>query len=108
MPQPRRYETRAQQQAAYRQRCKRVQTEMLSQKGLPPMPAISAMPGKARWRAALEQARCLTAQTASEMQNYYYDRSEQWKESPRGEELEEKIAALEEIADQLQDAANNS
>ena len=59
MPQPRKYENRAAQQAAYRTRQGRSQQELLSLKGLPPLPAIPTLPGQARWRAMIVQAQTL-------------------------------------------------
>jgi hypothetical protein len=62
------------------------------------------MPGTARWRAALEYARELLAQTASEMQGYYDDRSDRWQESEQAENLLERIETLEDLSDQVQEA----
>lgn len=50
MPQPRKYASRAQQQAAYRQRRALSEAQHLAQKGLPPLPAA---PDDA-WECALE------------------------------------------------------
>ena len=41
--------------------------------------------------------------TLSRMQDYYEDRSESWQESQRGEEHQEKIAAVEAVLEALQD-----
>lgn len=103
MPQPRLYRSRAEQQAAYRQRTKRAQEDLLRKRGLPVLPAIPTMPGNARWRAALEQARTLLEQTAQEMQDYHDDRSEQWQESDQASNLMERVEAVEQVADQIQD-----
>jgi len=59
MPQPKKYATRAEQQAAYRQRRGVSERELLAQKGLPTLPAIPTLPGQARWRAMLTQAQML-------------------------------------------------
>lgn len=102
MPQARKYETRAAQQAAYRARQARAQRDLLAQKGLPALPAIPSMPGHARWNAMIAQAHRLLCEAAEEMQRYYDDRSEPWQESPKAEELLANVEQLQEIADQLQ------
>jgi len=104
MPQPRKYESRAAQQAAYRKRQARSQQELLAQKGLPPLPAIPTMPGQARWSAMIAQAQTLLSYATEEMQAYHDDRSEQWQEGPRAEELLAKLEHLEQTMSQLQDA----
>jgi hypothetical protein len=106
MPQPRLYQTRAEQQAAYRRRLKSVQADLTGQKGLPPLPAIPSMPGKARWRAAMEHAYALLEQTVKEMQHYYDNRSEQWRESPKADDLQEQIDNIQDFAGQLQETAS--
>ena len=103
MPQPRKYETRAEQQAAYRKRQVRSQHELLSRKGLPPLPAIPSMPGSARLRAIIQQAHILLSEAADEMRCYHDDRSEQWQESDRAEELLARIDHLQETVSELQD-----
>jgi hypothetical protein len=103
MPQPRKYETRAQQQAAYRKRRILSERELLAQKGLPPMPAIPTMPGNARWSAMIVQAHSLLTQAADEIQDYHDDRSEAWQEGTKAEELLGKLEKLQEAIDQLQD-----
>ena len=70
MPQPRKYATRALQQAAYRKRQLRSQEELLSLKNLPSLPAIATIPGAVRWRAMLAQSRLLLSAAAEEMQSY--------------------------------------
>lgn len=103
MPQPRKYETRAQQQAAYRKRQALSQQALLSQKGLPPLPAIPTMPGHARWSAMIAQAQTLLSAAAEEMQTYHDARSEPWQESSKAEELLTKLERLQENVAQLQD-----
>ena len=101
MPQPRKYATRAEQQLAYRQRCQQARTAELSAKGLPPLPAIATLPGWPRWNASLKAAHERLACTLNEMQHYYADRSEDWQESERGEEHQERIDSLETVLDAL-------
>jgi hypothetical protein len=103
MPQPRKYETRAQQQAAYRKRQALSQQELLSHKGLPSLPAIPTMPGNARWNAMIAQAQALLSAAAEEMQTYHDARSDPWQESSKAEELLAKLERLQEGVAQLQD-----
>jgi hypothetical protein len=105
MPQPRKYANRAQQQAAYRKRRALAEGQRLAQKGLPPLPAIPTMPGSARWRTMLAQARMLLSEAAQEMQTYHDDRSESWQQSERAEELLGRMQQLEELIDQLEGLA---
>jgi hypothetical protein len=102
MPQPRKYANRADQQAAYRQRRIASDRQLLAQKGLPPLPAIPTMPGNARWRAMIAQAHLLISEAVVEMQDYHDDRSEQWQDSTKAEDLLAKLERLQETMDQLQ------
>ena len=101
MPQPRKYQTRAEQQAAYRKRRTTSERELLAHKGLPPLPAIPTIPGDARWRAMIEQAHVLLSEAADEMQCYHDDRSEAWQEGAKAEELLARLEQLQETAAQL-------
>ena len=103
MPQPRKYQSRAEQQAAYRRRCAAARNTHSQAKGLPALPPIPAMPGTARWRAAARMARDLLATICDEMQTYAADRSEQWQESERADEFAERLAAIEEVRNTLDD-----
>ena len=102
MPQPRKYGTRAEQQAAYRKRRITSDRELLARKGLPPLPAIPTIPGNARWSAMIEQAHTLLSTAIDEMQNYHDDRSEQWQDSDKAEDLLSKVEQLQETMSQLQ------
>ena len=86
MPQVRKYESRAEQQAAYRQRKILAEQAALSQKNLPPLPTIPSMPGHARWKAMLLLAHQLLSGAAAEMQDYHVDRTEQCRAAPRKRE----------------------
>lgn len=103
MPQPRKYATRAQQQAAYRQRCAATQSKVLAQKGLPLLPAIPSMPGTARWNAMVEHACQLLSDAIEEMKDYHYYRTERWQASFTGEEFLEKVEHLKRIRARLED-----
>jgi hypothetical protein len=101
MPQPRKYTNRAQQQAAYRKRCASALRTQMQAKGLPALPPTPAMPGTARWRAAVRMAQELLTSVCDEMQVYADDRSEEWQESERAEELNERQSGIEHIRDAL-------
>ncbi len=99
MPTPRQYATRADRQRAYRQRQSQARTDEQAAKGLPPLPAIPTMPGKARWEAMRDQAATLLETIRDEMQAYHDDRTEQWQESEKGEEFTTKMEAVTELAE---------
>ena len=102
MPQPRKYVNRAQQQAAYRIRKVSADRQLLAQKGLPHLPAITTIPGNIRWRTMIQRARILLAEAAAEMQTYHDDRSEQWQESPAAESLLARLEQVQESLEQLE------
>lgn len=101
MPQPRKYESRAQQQAAYRNRCAAALNAQRQAKGLPALPPIPAMPGTARRRAAVSVARDLLTGVCDEMQSYADDRSEGWQESESAGEFTDRLTGIEEVRDAL-------
>jgi hypothetical protein len=103
LPQLRKYVNRAAQQAAYRKRQAHAQQILLASKGLPALPAIPTMPSNARWQAMIDQAHTLLCDAAEEMQSYHDDRSEQWQEGDKAEELLARIEQVQEKADQLLD-----
>jgi len=100
-------ETQRAQIAARQQRfrCRQADARRAEQlaKGLPALPAIPTMPGNARWSAMIEQAHALLSEAVVEMQNYHDDRSEQWQDSAKAEDLLAKLERLEETMAQLQD-----
>jgi hypothetical protein len=102
MPQPRKYANRAAQQAAYRKRQAHEQQRLMASKGLPLLPAISTIPGHARWNAMLLQAHTLLTDAADEMQEYHDDRSEEWQESEKAEAMLERVDLFQEAAEQIQ------
>jgi hypothetical protein len=102
MPQPRMHTSHAARQATYRRRQEQARAEQLRNRGLPPLPAIAAMPGSARWTGAISHAICLLTGVVSEMENYFIDRSEQWRESDRGETHQQRIEAVQEIINELE------
>lgn len=101
MPQPRKYASPAERQAAYRIRCERTRQNQASVKGLPCLPALATMPGWPRWKATFRMAHDLIDGAVSEMQDYYDDRSDAWQESERGEDHQERIASVEAVLEAL-------
>lgn len=103
MPQPRKYANRAAQQAEYRKRQAGAQRRLLESKGLPLLPAISTIPGHARWTAMIVQAQTLLTDAADEMQEYHDDRSEEWQDSAKAEAMLERVELLHEAAEQIRE-----
>jgi len=101
MPQQRKHNTNAARQQAYRARCEQARHHSLAAKGLPSLPVIASLPGWARWSAAFTAAHTLIANSLSEMQDYFDERSESWQESERGEDHQERIASAEAALDVL-------
>src|SRR5438128_10489885 len=95
MPTPRRYASHAQRQAAYRRRVADARKQELQARGMPALPAISTMPAARRWEAVTRQALVLLQTVQGEMQEYYDERSEIWKEGERGESMVEQLQALQ-------------
>jgi|SRR5580698_6330197 hypothetical protein len=91
-------------QQRFRQRQKQNRKREQEAKGLPALPAISSIPGTARWRAALRAAQALMQAIAQEMAGYYDERSDTWLESDaaelfaeRQQEVEDALSMLEAI-----------
>lgn len=101
MPQPKVHASAAARQSAYRARREKARQMSLAAKGLPPLPAIATLPGWSRWNASFTAAAALVAESLSEMQGYFDDRSEGWQEGERGEEHQEKMDAVEAALDAL-------
>jgi hypothetical protein len=91
----------ATRQHLFRKRQQEARRREQREKGLPAMPVISSMPGKARWQAALEAAEAMVSQTAEEMSAYREDRSEEWRESYAAEEYLQRAKQLNKIAEKL-------
>jgi hypothetical protein len=102
MPQPRVYENSAQRQAAYRQRVALARAQQLQARRLPPLPALPAMPGWARWRRLIQDAYRALQLAADEMAQYADDRSERWQESERAEAFQERLDAVLELLEAVE------
>lgn len=103
MPQPRKHQTNAQRQAAYRTRTEHARTQQLSARSLPPLPAIATIPGEARWTGALRQAHWLLETTIAEMEEYKEERSDQWQESEKGWAFADRLESLQELVGTLEE-----
>jgi len=101
MPTPRKHESAAACQAAYRKRQAETRRLELSRKGLPALPAIPAMPGNSRWTKMLEEAGALLAMVLDERETYHDERSEAWQESDKGEAFVETTEAIRAIVDAM-------
>nr|ACX33979.1 hypothetical protein [uncultured bacterium RM44] len=104
MPQPKRFDSNAQRQAAYRARQKHALSALHL---LPPLPTVPGIPGTLRWRWAVHLAHELVATVHTEMDDYYNGRSEDWQDGDRGEEFNDRKEAIEEAADKLAELADN-
>jgi hypothetical protein len=62
---------------------------------MPPLPAIANPPGNLRGEALIRQAAMRLDTLQEEMQFYYGQRSDNGKESDRGEALRERLEAVQ-------------
>ena len=87
----------AERQAAWRKRQAQAHKAALAAKGLPASPPISNLPGTVRWKA--QHVLVLTTLEAmrAEMQSYFDDRTERWKDGERGEAMTERLEQLDDI-----------
>ena len=106
MGQPRRHCNPAAKQAAYRQRRAQASYRIAAVAPALALARVPATPGHRRWQHLLQHTQAVLATVASEMQEYYEARSEQWQEDERGaafvtrcEALEEVVAALSEVTE---------
>ena len=91
-------------QERFRQRQQEARRQELAAKGLPALPAIPTMPGRRRWRVAVQTAAALLAQVEEEMTAYYEGRSETWQESDAGVEFlgqQDEVSAVVSQIDEL-------
>ena len=90
-------------QQRFRERQQQARQAELAARGLPTLPAISTLPGYARWRAALRAAHTLVAQVQEEMSAYYEARSDVWQEGEAAERFLERQEAVEAAVSQLEE-----
>jgi hypothetical protein len=103
VPTPKRYQTNAQRQAAYRQRCAAATQALLATKRLPPLANIPSIPSHPRWRAMAANARTLLLAIGQEMNDYYDQRSDAWRDTEQADDLGEQIEAVQEAIQSLDD-----
>jgi hypothetical protein len=103
MPQPRKYASDAERKAAYRARQGEARRVELQAKGLPPAPAISTLPSRARWAAMVANATALLTTARDEMEHYRDERSESWQDSEAAELLQSRIDAIESALGSLEE-----
>ena len=104
MTTPRRNDpTNAARQAAWRRRQAQAQAQALAAKGLPPLPPIANLPGTARWSAQRKLALATLESMRDEMQDYFDDRTEAWKESERGQAMVQRIETLAALIDAVEE-----
>jgi hypothetical protein len=92
--------TAAEKQRAYRDRLKQRATGEL-----PAAPILINMAPERRWKALQEQARHALQTMLDEMEAYQGERSEAWQESDKGEAFQERVDAVTELLDGLDDLA---
>lgn len=105
MPQPRQYADHAARQRAYRARQEQARLADQQAKGLPPAPALSTLPSRARWQALIARAQRALETARDEMQGYADARSDAWQQSERAEALAEQIEVLSTVLDDLETLA---
>ena|SRR3569833_626302 len=96
MPRQRQYETAADRQAAYRNRREEKQTRLGQQRAKP------GKPGVHRWRKEIAAAQVLLQTVEQEMNAYYDERSEAWKDAEKGETFQERLDVLSEVHEQIE------
>jgi hypothetical protein len=95
MPQPQKYNSHAERQAAYRRRRQDELTQHLDRKGLPHLPVgKTRVAGHARWQAAMSMVEAQMIRVEAEMEAYFEDRSERWQQAEKGEDFEQKLTDL--------------
>lgn len=101
MPQPKRHQSAAAKQRAYRQRLEAKFGASACPGQTPKASPVPLIPSTARWRSMREQAMGLLGILKTEMENYLADRSDNWQESEKGETFQEKLDLLQEALDVL-------
>ncbi len=88
--------TPAEKQSAYRERLRQRAAGQL-----PAAPILTNIPPERRWKALQEQARTALQTMLDEMEAYRDERSDTWQESERGEAFQERLDAVTELLDGL-------
>jgi hypothetical protein len=95
--------TNKERQAAYRKRRRDIIDNILSMRGLPPLPAVSTIPGWPRWKEAMARIVAQMEVIETEMSEYYHERTERWQESDKAETFYNNRELLRTIIDFAQD-----
>jgi hypothetical protein len=75
---------------------------LMTARGLPPLPAVSTIPGWPRWKEAMGRIAAQLEVIESEMADYYDQRSERWQEGERAEAFDENLNVLRTIMESVQ------
>jgi hypothetical protein len=102
MAQKQLYSSPAERQKAYRERLVSQRHVEQQRKNLPPLPAVSSIPGVVRWTALIESARVALDTVRDEMQSYADERTERWQESERAELFAERISEIDDVITQIE------
>lgn len=99
MPTPRKYESGAERQAAYRARRKTRGNSVTS--------ATVAGSVYRRWEAMQRQALSILEEVTGEMEVYFNQRSEAWWDSDRGETFAEMMEAVADIVEAVKEVPSH-
>jgi hypothetical protein len=100
MPQPKKYESSAARQAAYRRR-QRERIGLQDSKRVARETSVPSLPGRKRWKVMVGQALTLVEVVHREMESYYLQKSETWQESESGEAFLDLMESIQEAGDVL-------
>ena len=92
MPTPRKHASHAQRQAAYRRRRQRLDG-----------PSFPTVPGYPRWARMADWMHGTLEDLRSEMDAYYSDRSERWRQSDRADTFMEQLQNVSRTTTLLED-----
>ena len=102
MPQPRKYESPAAKQAAYRARKQTIAAARVAAGFSPfPSPSPTASLQYRAWRATIAQANAALERVYEEVNEWMQERSERWQESDRGFALQADYERLEAVLESL-------
>jgi len=93
----------AEKQKAYRARQAAALTQTIAGKALPISKPLPTKPSPARWKALHALALAAVETLRDEMETYKEERSERWQESDRAGEMEDQIAAANDLIDSLEE-----
>lgn len=92
--------TNAQRQKAYRDRRRQVNA-IRATYGFPPATSATIRPAFKRWIQLTETTRTAATTIADELETFINNRSDAWKDGPRGEHLAEQLEQLQTIIEQV-------